>query len=140
MGIFGFGTIRDKFTEVIELRCPYAACFDVTPMVVHAIRNNVTEADFMAALQHRIANCKEMRFLRSNPPTFLRYTLDNRSPRAKRQTQLQRIVESKSLLARMMTTTTVAREEDGGEEDDAALPPSTTIPAAPVAAVATKAS
>lgn len=101
MGIYGFGSLRDRFASLAYVRQKYIVCFDVTPMVVTAIRNSTNIEEFTNIFRHRMLHCKEMVFLQNNPPLMVHYTLDNRSPRAKRQTQLQRAFESQSLISRI---------------------------------------
>lgn len=103
MGIYGFGSLRDRFATIANVkRDRYVACFDVTPMVVTAIRNSSTIDEFEQIFRYRIQTCRESIFLRKNPPLILHYTLDNRSPRAKRQTQLQRIMDSQTIVSRVI--------------------------------------
>lgn len=103
MGIYGFGSLRDRFATIANVkRDRYVACFDVTPMVVTAVRNSSTIDEFEQIFRYRIQTCRESAFLRKNPPLIVHYTLDNRSPRAKRQTQLQRIMDSQTIVSRVI--------------------------------------
>lgn len=83
----------------------YAACLDVTPLVVYAIRHCGSNRDaFRRILDQRVRFSREMSFMWDDPPRRLRYTLDNRSPRAKRQTQLRRIVNDCTFVGSMQRT------------------------------------
>lgn len=94
MGILGFSiSFRDKFSNVVSndvcvgVKC--VVCFDVTPIVVNALRNVLTIETFGKTFVDRMLISNEYTFLRHITPLELHYTLDNRSPRAKRQTQLR---------------------------------------------------
>lgn len=87
MGIFGFGTLRNRFTSVVPkntlIRGRYFACFDITPIVMYAVRQSSNEDEFGNLFHHRMNGCREIRFLRDIPSYSLCYTLDNRAPRTK---------------------------------------------------------
>lgn len=114
MGIYGFGGLRDRFSEEVRLFASnesnvnnllrtngesfeYVACFDITPFVVKAARlsDNVDAYDqtFVTLLD----DSNEIAFIRQYRPLELCFTLDNGSPRAKRQTQFRRLVEPQSI-------------------------------------------
>lgn len=102
MGIFGFDALRNKFTEAVPkntlIRGRYVACFDITPIVVYAIRQSSNEDKFGNLFHHRMNGCREISFLRDCPPYALCYTLDNRAPRTKRETQRQRLIQAQSIM------------------------------------------
>lgn len=79
----------------------YIVCFDVTPLVVKAVKCSVSESEFEDTFESIVASCGEMTFFKRYAPLDICFTLDNRSPRAKRQTQIRRILESKSAITRL---------------------------------------
>lgn len=124
MGILGFGSLRGHFSTQSSVEAGrYAACLDVTSAVVHTIRNCDNVEQFRALFSRVLWTSRELRFLRGCPPQTLCYTLDNRAPRAKLQTQVQRMLDANSFLLRVSNAAlassevTTSSDRDGrGEE------------------------
>lgn len=96
-----------------------AVCIDITPFVIQTLKLVRTFAEFETCLGRMLNASNELEFLRRNRPHRLVYTIDNRAPRAKRHTQIQRNVESTSTVSRMyrcaataVDTTAVAKHLD----------------------------
>lgn len=106
--IWGFGALRSHVTSIVSttsFQCgQYVVCFDITPIVVYVICNCTTADEFALEFTHRMRASREIRFLRKYPPYALCYTLNNKSPRAKRETQIARMIDSNPVVNRMTVT------------------------------------
>lgn len=105
MGVFGFHCFKDKFSRDYEgIPKNSIIAFDITHIVVQCLHDSTNKSTFIKLFQVRFNNCLEMNFIRSNYPKYIFLTLDNRSPKSKRQTQQKRLLNNLPLVERIRTS------------------------------------
>lgn len=111
----------------------FVVSLDVTPFVVHALQMSSNVSQFRQRFVRLLRASNEMDLLRLFRPTKIYFTLDNKSPRTKKQTQLQRAVDSQSTLTKIHDMCVIERHKITDVTDSTME--ATTTAAANVAAV-----
>lgn len=106
MGILGFSNLREEFSSETNNKLNFrkVISFDITHIVVKSIHSSINVIDFKKIFERKFFYSSEYCFIIQNSPLYLILTLDNKSPKAKKQTQLRRIINTTSTINRIINS------------------------------------